>query len=1330
MSDEIVGSTAVEIRANFTKFDADLTKGADAAAAKAGASVAKKLGSGISSGLSKVGSKITNGLKGPLSKVSGMFSKTGRDAQAGLNKINTNKAQGALGKLGISVKGLLVSFGALFAAKAIFNWAKSTVSTFRTVGAEVLKLSRITGTNVETASKLRFIAQQSGIDAGKLSKSFVLLSKNISSGAVAKLGIDLKGANGKMLPLDATLSKLADKFAKLPDGVAKNTLAVKLFGKTGTDLIPLLNKGSAGIEELKKKAQELGIVLTEDDAKALKEATKNQRLWQASLEALKVRIGRDVLPIANSLTTGLIATLGPILGGITKPLASAFSSAFLAVGPLLSGLGPLIGQILTVVATAFSGIATAAQPLLKILSDIAGIIVNVLGPPLGTLGGVVRGVANAFKLAFAGFGAGVGPLKLLAAAMKPVAGFLQQLVDKIGHALGAAINVVGPAIGEFVAGLIFAARTVLPPLITGIAALIQGLAPLLPIIAKVATLILGVLSSAITDLATAFAKVLPSITIVATTLANAFVGAIGKLVPLIVKLGPLFIQSFAAILKAVVPAIGVVAKALLSVAPLFNVIVSAVGGILTSLQPIFPKIVALVTTLAKALSGALVKVLPVLADGLGKLLTALAPLIPAAAQIAVAMQGALVGALVGLVKVLAPILPLVIKVAVTLGGALAKAFQMIAPLISEVAKILIGGISKILPPLIKAFLGLVSAVTPLIPIVVQVVSVVGKALLTAFVKIVDAVAPFLPIVTELAKILGGVLGAALQAMAPILAKIAGVFAGVLSKILPIVAKALLSVVKAIEPLLDPKIIASLVAVANPFLTLFEVLGPVLPVVGKLAGILVGALGGALSTILPVIVKLVRAFAVGLAPALPQLSDALVQIADSLVQVLQAVIPILPPIIKLAALLLEKIGVPLIIVLAKAFVVLAVALAKVATVLTTVIGWAAKLVSAFTHLNFAKIAADIGNAFLAIGRFFQGAPAKIGSFLTGLPGMVGRGLVRVVSAIATWAGQAGGKIVAAVAVLGPKLLGFIGNAIAAAPGLMVRFVGEVLKNVVTMPFKLTAALIGVTAALLKGIVDAAIQAPGKFITLVTAIVSGVRGIGRAVGRAAVGIFSGVWGEAKKLPGQVAGFLLELPGKIVKLGDEFFTAAVGLGKTIIDGLLAGLGGAGKAIGSLATSMGKVIGDLGKKMINGVIDALNDLLPDHIGKIVVAGRTIFGGLDLPKDPIPRLKLAKGGIVPQTPGGVPSVLGDGRTDEAAIPLPPGVLEGLKAIGEGKLGGGDGIHVGQLILVGKTTAQSGIDVLQAAKKRKHLDSGTRRRPGLEWTTFGDGSQGWKKTAS
>jgi hypothetical protein len=138
--------------------------------------------------------------------------------------------------------------------------AKQAIEQMETLAKSIQKV----GIAAADLQKLQFAAQQSGVGIEALEKGMVKLSVNMAnlSGKATPATRELAnlGITAKTSTLEA-MEKLADQFAKMPDGAQKTALAVAEFGKAGAELIPLLNRGGEGIKELSDEAEKLGIVL-------------------------------------------------------------------------------------------------------------------------------------------------------------------------------------------------------------------------------------------------------------------------------------------------------------------------------------------------------------------------------------------------------------------------------------------------------------------------------------------------------------------------------------------------------------------------------------------------------------------------------------------------------------------------------------------------------------------------------------------------------------------------------------------------------------------------------------------------------------------------------------------------------------------------------------------------------------------------------------------------------------------------------------------------------------------------------------------------------------
>ena len=118
-------------------------------------------------------------------------------------------------------------------------------------GDEMNDMSQRTGIAVQSLGAYKMAAEQSGASLGAVAIGVKGLSATmLAHGAeFKKIGIDTQDA-------DKAFRQLADVFASMPDGMEKASLAVKLFGRSGMELIPMLNLGSKGMETAAQQSAE------------------------------------------------------------------------------------------------------------------------------------------------------------------------------------------------------------------------------------------------------------------------------------------------------------------------------------------------------------------------------------------------------------------------------------------------------------------------------------------------------------------------------------------------------------------------------------------------------------------------------------------------------------------------------------------------------------------------------------------------------------------------------------------------------------------------------------------------------------------------------------------------------------------------------------------------------------------------------------------------------------------------------------------------------------------------------------------------------------------
>lgn len=162
--------------------------------------------------------------------------------------------------------------------------------------------------------------------------------------------------------------------------------------------------------------------------------------------------------------------------------------------------------------------------------------------------------------------------------------------------------------------------------------------------------------------------------------------------------------------------------------------------------------------------------------------------------------------------------------------------------------------------------------------------------------------------------------------------------------------------------------------------------------------------------------------------------------------------------------------------------------------------------------------------------------------------------------------------------------------------------------------------------IRGVIDAVV---GFFARLPGRIVGFVTGLGSTIWDAISGGMNALISNVAGKVATVVGFFSSLPRRAK---DAFVASArffVDIGKAILTKIGEGLSGAAGFAGRLAGAALDAVRGMVSGILNGIIGAINDMIPNQIGKVEVLGRTIFPGLDLPDNPIPMVRLARGGVI-----------------------------------------------------------------------------------------------------
>ena len=180
--------------------------------------------------------------------------------------------------LGGVVTGALAAVASYQTVTAVIDGVKASIDRLDNVS----KASARFGIAGEELERLAYAGELSDVSLDTLGTSVKKLSVNLLEAATGSkeqaqlfklMSVEVKNADGSVRNAADVLGDLADVFAGLPDGATKTALAVQLLGKSGADLIPLLNGGKKALQEAGDEAARFGLV-TSNEAKKGAEAFK------------------------------------------------------------------------------------------------------------------------------------------------------------------------------------------------------------------------------------------------------------------------------------------------------------------------------------------------------------------------------------------------------------------------------------------------------------------------------------------------------------------------------------------------------------------------------------------------------------------------------------------------------------------------------------------------------------------------------------------------------------------------------------------------------------------------------------------------------------------------------------------------------------------------------------------------------------------------------------------------------------------------------------------------------------------------------------------------
>lgn len=360
-----------------------------------------------------------------------------------------NSMQGLEGKIKNASLATNLLYSGLkgLAAVAVTGGVVALAKSAIDLADDMRDLSQRTGVGIETLGQFKVAAELSGTSLEGVAKGLTLLNKNMvaaatggegAAAAFKTIGVATTEADGTLRQADKVFLDVADRFKDLRDGPEKAALAMKIFGKSGTELIPILNLGSQEI-------QRFGLGIGPDFADKADAFNDSLGIMKAQATVLTVQIGSALLPVLSGLVT-VVAQGITVMGDLAKEFYAAIGGAAglqqVAAGLIktmvvLGGVtaGVFLATNITTFATALRGVVGVMRTMLTLERAMLAIETARVA-----VVGLIAGVKSGKTPASAIIGGAAGGLLAGTALTLGVGKLVDTITNQIGTGLGKAMQ--------------------------------------------------------------------------------------------------------------------------------------------------------------------------------------------------------------------------------------------------------------------------------------------------------------------------------------------------------------------------------------------------------------------------------------------------------------------------------------------------------------------------------------------------------------------------------------------------------------------------------------------------------------------------------------------------------------------------------------------------------------------------------------------------------------------------------------------------------------------------------------------------------------------------
>lgn len=296
-----------------------------------------------------------------------------------------SKALNSLNGISAGTAAVVGGFAAVAAAivkteKALIDMTKEAAEGAK----EIETFASITGQSEQQVQQMQYASEKLGVSYDRVRDSLKEITNKMqeaengsadTAAAFDKLKVSLRGQNGELRDAQDVFLDVIDALGNVENQSERDALAMDLMSESAQELNPMIEAGRETIQQYAQAASDMGLVLEEDELKALTEVQSAFYDLEQQQKATKNQLAAEFAPYLTSFYSDMseaTRTFGQTLED--SGIVSAFWSLLEFVGKLIDPTSVLGQTTLPILEGSLEGVALVLATVVDSLRAITGLL--------------------------------------------------------------------------------------------------------------------------------------------------------------------------------------------------------------------------------------------------------------------------------------------------------------------------------------------------------------------------------------------------------------------------------------------------------------------------------------------------------------------------------------------------------------------------------------------------------------------------------------------------------------------------------------------------------------------------------------------------------------------------------------------------------------------------------------------------------------------------------------------------------------------------------------------------------------------------------------------